>query len=78
MSTHPPKENMVIQGATMSTNDLTRLSISNYNPTVRENIDGKIKSLHAELERLEKAKIDLEKTQLLDIHIQDLRNAMNY
>ena len=74
MDNYPAKESYgLVAGAADG-----RIQVSNYNPTVRENIDGKIKSLRTELERLEKAKIDLEKTQLLDLHISDLRNVMNY
>jgi len=44
--------------------------------TVSENIDAKIESLKAEIERLEKSKETL--APLMNMRIRDIREAMNY
>lgn len=46
------------------------------NPTVEENIDNRIASLRAEIDRLEKSKATL--APLLPMRIRDIREAMNY
>lgn len=46
------------------------------NPTVGENIDKRIASMKAEIERLEESKKTL--GPLLPMRISDIRNAMNY
>lgn len=47
-----------------------------YNPTLGENIDRRIVKLKAEIEMLEKAKVDM--SALLNIRIGDMRRAMEY
>lgn len=44
--------------------------------TVGQNLDSKIASLRRELDRLERSKLTL--GPLLDMNINDLRNAMSY
>ena len=46
------------------------------NPTMRENIESKIKWHKDEIERLENIKGKL--PQLLDVNLRDLREAMNF
>lgn len=46
------------------------------NRTVSENIDAKIKSLQAEIARLEESKTTL--APLMGMKIRDIREAMNY
>ncbi len=46
------------------------------NPTVEENIDRKIRYLQAEIDRLQKSKVDL--GPLLMMRIRDIRQAMDY
>ena len=46
-----------------------------HNPTVEENINGKIERLQAEINRLNKSKEDL--GPLLKMRIRDIRNAMD-
>ena len=50
--------------------------LGNWNPTVQENIDKKIETLKAEIERLEASKIEL--APLMAMRIRDIRDAMNY
>lgn len=45
-----------------------------HNPTVEENIDGRISHLRKEIERLEQSKVDL--APLLKMRIRDVRSAM--
>lgn len=47
-----------------------------YNPTVEDNIDEKIRYYEAELVRLKKSKEDL--APLLKMRIRDIRQAMEY
>jgi hypothetical protein len=47
-----------------------------FNPTVEENIDSRIKYLQAEIDRLKKSKDDL--APLLKMRIRDIRSAMDY
>jgi hypothetical protein len=47
-----------------------------HNPTVEENIDQKIRSYQAEIERLQQSKKDL--APLLSMRIRDIRQAMEY
>lgn len=49
-----------------------------YNPTVRVNIDQRIKQAQDQVERLQGVRIKLEKSGLLDIPIGDLRDAMQF
>jgi hypothetical protein len=46
------------------------------NPTLRENIDNKIKWHKEEVERLEKIKDKM--PFMLDVNLRDLREAMNF
>ena len=46
------------------------------NPTLRENIDGKIQWHKDEIERLGKIKEKME--FMLDVNLRDLREAMNF
>ena len=54
----------------------TMLGGADYNPTVGENLETRIKALKAELERLEASRETL--SPLLGMHIRDIRDAMNY
>ncbi len=47
-------------------------------PTVGENIDNQIKTHQAAITRLEATRASLDKANLLDLKISDLREAMNY
>jgi uncharacterized small protein (DUF1192 family) len=47
-------------------------------PTVRDSIDQKIAYHQDEIERLNETRAELEKANLLDMKISDLREAMNY
>jgi hypothetical protein len=47
-----------------------------YNPTVEENIDEKIRYYESELVRLKQSKEDL--APLLKMRIRDIRQAMDY
>jgi hypothetical protein len=55
---------------------LMRDKVIDYNPTVEENIDNRIRALKEELARLEQSKIDLQ--PLLKMRIRDIRSAMDY
>ena len=47
--------------------------------TIGQNIDARIDSLKAEIQRLEGVREQLERgASLLDVRIEDLRQAMNY
>lgn len=47
-----------------------------YNPTVGENLDSRIKQMEAELERLKASRDTL--APLLGMRIRDIRDAMSY
>jgi len=47
-----------------------------YNPTVGENLDARIKAMETELERLKASRETL--SPLLSMRIRDIRDAMNY
>jgi uncharacterized small protein (DUF1192 family) len=47
-----------------------------FNPTVEENIDSRIKQLQTEIDRLKKSKDDL--APLLKMRIRDIRTAMDF
>ena len=47
-----------------------------YNPTVEENIDGKIEQYEREIARLKQSKEEL--APLLKMRIRDIRQAMDY
>jgi hypothetical protein len=47
-----------------------------YNPTVEENIDGKIEQYEREIARLKQSKEEL--APLLKMRIRDIRQAMEY
>lgn len=49
-----------------------------YNPTVRENIDNRIRGMQTEVERLQTVRVKLEKSGLLDVPIRDLQEAMRF
>ncbi len=51
------------------------LGAIDHNPTVEENIDGRIKHLQSEIDRLQKSKEDL--GPLLKMRIRDIRSAMD-
>jgi hypothetical protein len=62
-------------GMAISLGDSVR---SSYNPTVRENIDNRIKAAVAQVERLQTVRSQMEKSGLLDIPIGDLQEAMRF
>ena len=49
---------------------------TDYNPTVGENLEWRIKQLETELERLKASRDTLQ--PLLGMRIRDIRDAMNY
>lgn len=49
-----------------------------HNPTIRQNLDQRIAMHKAAITRLEATKARLEASNLLDVPIGDLREAMNY
>ena len=55
----------------------TQITINVTNPTLRENIEGKIKYYKDEIIRLEKIKEKIPEN-MMDINLRDLREAMNY
>ena len=54
-----------------------QMTINVTNPTLRENIEGKIKYYKDEIIRLEKIKEKIPEN-MMDINLRDLREAMNY
>ena len=67
------EESIAKQSATIGGSLINRID---ENPTVEENIDRKIRFLHAEIDRLQKSKVDL--GPLLMMRIRDIRQAMDY
>ena len=55
----------------------SQMTINVTNPTLRENIEGKIKYYKDEIIRLEKIKEKIPEN-MMDINLRDLREAMNY
>lgn len=49
-----------------------------HNPTIRQNLDQRIAMHRAAITRLEATKAKMEASNLLDVPIGDLREAMNY
>lgn len=49
-----------------------------HSPTLAENIDDRIRSMHDQIQRLERVRSLLREGRMLDIPIEDLRFAMNY
>ena len=67
------EESIAKQSATLNRGLVNRID---ENPTVEENIDRKIRFLQAEIDRLQKSKVDL--GPLLMMRIRDIRQAMDY
>ena len=67
------EESIAKQSATIGGGLIGRID---ENPTVEENIDRKIRYLQAEIDRLQKSKVDL--GPLLMMRIRDIRQAMDY
>lgn len=67
------EESIAKQSATIGKGLINRID---ENPTVEENIDRKIRFLQAEIDRLQKSKVDL--GPLLMMRIRDIRQAMDY
>ena len=67
------EESIAKQSATIGGSLINRID---ENPTVEENIDRKIRFLQAEIDRLQKSKVDL--GPLLMMRIRDIRQAMDY
>lgn len=49
-----------------------------HSPTLAENIDRRIQRMEEEIARLKKVKFTLETGSILDVKLDDLRQAMNY